>query len=276
MKYTKYIYTFFILLSSYTVFGQVYFGIEYQEENHQYAVSLKSDQSVNAPFNTTGTAQITIKLPSSDSFQVSNIVSLLPNVVWNKTIRVNRPTEANDYDYITFGLSSLGTSHIPYEKDSTTYLFTFENIGGACPGIVEIIDNASDVFLYPNSEKLSIKNHISLLATGGNAYAGVYQKEASCKTPIQIPTSTTDLSYLTVEIYPNPATEWLEVSFQQGDELINQIMVYDILGRKVLESDISKEQTKQTLDISRLAKGSYFLRLEGLNHQSKSLPFVKM
>jgi energy-converting hydrogenase Eha subunit A len=76
-----------IMLLSTISYSQIYYGIELQEDEKTYVVSLQSDQTIPFPLNTTGTAQITIKLLSTDSFEVANLTSLVPNVSWSKTVR---------------------------------------------------------------------------------------------------------------------------------------------------------------------------------------------
>lgn len=269
--YITFIFLFFLNKN----YGQVEFGIDYNHEASKYIVSLKSNQTIASPMNMTGTAQITIRFESSDSFQVANIQSLVPNVFWNKTVRVNRPAEADDYDYITFGLSSLGSPMINYQKDVIVSLFTFENVGGACPSKVEIIDNTSDAFLYPNSEKLSIKNHISILGVGGNAYVGNYLKDANCIIDPIITSNSNQLEETYLDIFPNPAIDFLTVDYQVSVPM-EYIKIYDVLGKVVLEQTVTDNQNQQRLDVSRLAKGSYFLRMENATQQSIAKPFIKI
>lgn len=56
------------------------------------------------------------------------------------------------------------------------------------------------------------------------------------------------------EIYPNPATDFITVS---GIPLRSEIEVYDLLGRRQLNS--SMQQMETLLDVSRLSKGTYIL-----------------
>ena len=257
--------------------AQVFFGIDYESDNQRYIVSLKSNQTIATPLNSTSTAQVTIKFPSSDSFQIGNLTSLISNVTWNKTVRVNQPIEAMNYDYITFGLSSLGTSSIFYEKDSIVPLFYFENIGETCPGELKLVDNQLDNFLYPNSEKLSIKNYISILGAGGNAFIGIYQNDADCRMPLTTAVHTQEISE-EIELFPNPATDWLMLNYKIATANPTELIICDVLGKTVYSQNLkeSKGQHQTALDITHLAEGTYFLKLIGQKYQSKTFSFIKL
>ncbi|MFK7948107.1 MAG: T9SS type A sorting domain-containing protein [Saprospiraceae bacterium] len=262
--------------------AQVYYGIDLQEDGKTYVVSLKSDVSLPTPLNMTSTAQITIKYPTSDSVQMENLTSLLPAVAWNKTVRIQQPLEATDYDYITFGLSSLGTTGITYEEDVELPLFSFENVGGVCAGLVEIIDNQNDAFLYPNSEKLSIKNQISVLGMGGSTYAGLYKGSIDCQT---VSTDNIEIEIdenSKIELFPNPASSWLNVTYDVEVDANAYIIIYDETGRTIKTERLQNTQGEQTItmDVEDLIERTYFLQIKGKKggetYRSKVTSFLKV
>jgi len=61
-------------------------------------------------------------------------------------------------------------------------------------------------------------------------------------------------------IYPNPTTGKIVVSGQLSDVSVE---IYDIVGRVVLSSAMSKLSPETTIDISHLANGMYFLKVDG-------------
>lgn len=268
---------FSIMLLSTIGYSQIYYGIELLEDQKTYVVSLKSDQTIPAPSNITGTAQVTIKFLSTDSFQVSKLTSLVPNVSWVKTVRVNQPQEATDYDYITFGLTSLGTTEFTYTKDATLPLFSFENNGGICPGKVEIIDNQTDAFLYPNTSRLSIRNHISIIGTGGNAYLGNYQGSADCQT-----INTTEIEvadFGTLSVYPNPAKAMINVRYETTSYEATTILIYDVSGTIVFsKNDLPKVGSNQLqIALDGMSAGTYFLQVQTESGVvSKTISFIKV
>lgn len=70
---------------------------------------------------------------------------------------------------------------------------------------------------------------------------------------------TTALPSLNFVLAPNPATESISITVD-GDKLNSTLTIFDLKGQKIQSSTINSTQT--VLDISNLAKGSYFVRLE--------------
>jgi len=132
-----------------------------------FTISLLSDQTITAPFNTTATAQVTLKVPTG-SFQVANLKNLIEGVEFNENGRSNTPSEAPKYDYIVFGLASIGTRNITYTAGEKIPLFSFEN-SGACKGeAIYLMNNFSDPFYPPNSQKANVSQQITVAQTGSD------------------------------------------------------------------------------------------------------------
>ena len=66
----------------------------------------------------------------------------------------------------------------------------------------------------------------------------------------------------TIQIYPNPTNGQLQVTSYKLQENTS-IEIYDIVGRVVLSSAMSKFSPETTIDISHLANGMYFLKIDG-------------
>lgn len=133
----------------------------------QFTISILSNQTIAVPFNTTATAQVTLKVPAG-SFQVANLKNLIEGVVFNENGRSNAPEEASDYDYIVFGLASLGTRNILYTEGEKIPLFSFENSGACTNEAVVLMDNIEDPFLPPNSERANVGQQITVAKTGSD------------------------------------------------------------------------------------------------------------
>lgn len=71
----------------------------------------------------------------------------------------------------------------------------------------------------------------------------------------------TDHHSLQVEIFPNPTTNRLYVKFQNSDQCFDKLWVYSLMGELVLFKNLEK-YTLNTIDISGLNSGTYFLKLE--------------
>jgi len=66
-------------------------------------------------------------------------------------------------------------------------------------------------------------------------------------------------------LYPNPATNLVQVTLQNTAEIIENITIYDILGKKIsLFSNIASNQS--TIDVSTLSTGVYIVEIATENH----------
>ncbi|WP_179473593.1 T9SS type A sorting domain-containing protein [Chryseobacterium sp. H1D6B] len=72
----------------------------------------------------------------------------------------------------------------------------------------------------------------------------------------------------TVSLYPNPASDILNVSIQSGRE--EKAVIYNMEGRKVLETILNKG--KNEINVSNLSKGDYIITIKGIDFSGK---FIK-
>ena len=80
-------------------------------------------------------------------------------------------------------------------------------------------------------------------------------------------TNTFDTSVLS--FYPNPVRDVLNLSYGQN---ISEVVVYNLLGQKVLENTINADTAK--IDMSGLSSGSYIVKITSGN-QVKSIKVIK-
>ena len=74
-------------------------------------------------------------------------------------------------------------------------------------------------------------------------------------------------------LYPNPAKETVTILLPNSSELIDEIIIYDMLGKAVKTiSTINNQQ--MTTSVSELAKGIYILEMETTNHLKISKKLV--
>lgn len=71
-----------------------------------------------------------------------------------------------------------------------------------------------------------------------------------------------------VTVYPNPTTDALYLDLPQ--ETIEEVMVYNMLGQRVL-----KPQTSQSIDVSMLKPGVYLLKLKDQEQRIRTHKFIK-
>ena len=77
---------------------------------------------------------------------------------------------------------------------------------------------------------------------------------------VSIKQLTTDNEQLT--IYPNPTSGKLTVISSQLSEMGNGVVIYDVVGQVVSTSAMSPQSPEATIDISHLANGLYFLKID--------------
>ncbi|NVO08615.1 MAG: endonuclease [Bacteroidales bacterium] len=88
----------------------------------------------------------------------------------------------------------------------------------------------------------------------------------SSETSLTISPSTdiNDLNSLGIKIYPNPAKNIIVI--ESNEVNVNHLVISNIIGEKVIDLSISGE--KQTVDISRLSSGIYFVLISGNNFKN--------
>lgn len=81
------------------------------------------------------------------------------------------------------------------------------------------------------------------------------------------PESVFDNEYQTLEVYPNPATDRINISNSTD---LHNLRIYSVTGSLVYESSIISE----TIDISSLNKGTYFIHATGQNGEPFASKFI--
>lgn len=245
-----------------TTSAQINYKIDYFSDTEDYQISIVVNETWAAPYNLTATGQVTIKVPNGD-FDVYDLRNLQAGIEWEANARHNAPEEASEFDYISFGLTTLGTRGLKYEAGTEIPLFTFKN-NGTCQGEVALIDNDTDDFLPPNSRRANIGNQLTILGAGGNAYVGNVGGSATCAT-VNSTFSPDDIT-TSFEMFPNPTKETLFLSFdwQMADESV-QLNIYNILGEQVMveKTDFFKGENEIKLNVSNLTEGAYILKVQG-------------
>jgi hypothetical protein len=68
----------------------------------------------------------------------------------------------------------------------------------------------------------------------------------------------------TIETFPNPVKDVLLVQINSSDRGIVKLNLFDQRGKKIIEKQLEKagDSFDNTIDVSRIAKGTYFLELK--------------
>ena len=155
--------------------------------NDSVKVYMRSVTTRVVPNNTVSSAQVTLKAPTGaipditsifEDFSVLNRISLFGNGNWEPNARFVDPPTQPGFDFISFGISNLGTRDMEMQAGVEIPLFAFA-FSGECIGAVQLIDNDNDPFI--NNGGFSVENAFSIFGINGNAFNEVYNKEgANC------------------------------------------------------------------------------------------------
>ena len=148
----------------------------------RYQVSVLPHVTWNWPDNITSTAQVTVLAPSG-GFVVSELMNLIPGVIFEQNVSYDSPAENPAQDYFIFGLRSLGTPNISYQQGVKTPLFTFRNSGICTDNEVFLLDNNSDPFLPPNLQNANVAQQLSTVGGGGDVAICTSTSGVPCQMP---------------------------------------------------------------------------------------------
>lgn len=153
--------------------AQVWFKLELLPDEETYQVSMVSDTTWTFPYNLTSSAQVTIRAPHGEAphkFFVSDLTALQIGSEWDANVYISAPEEAASWDYISFGLVSLGTDAFVFEEGGEVPLFSFKNGGQSCVDSIELM-SLDDPFMPPNSQAINTGHSI---VTFGGGLAGSF------------------------------------------------------------------------------------------------------
>ncbi|MFK7936028.1 MAG: T9SS type A sorting domain-containing protein [Saprospiraceae bacterium] len=245
-------------------FAQVQFKLTFDSKKDAYVVSVIPEVTYESPGNITGTGQISFKVPTGN-FDVIDLENLHPDLRWEANSRNNSPVEDSNWDYISFGLITNGAPRIDYKSGVEIPLVSFRNEQG-CTGEIMLVNNDTDEFMPPNSQQANIGNQLTIFAARGNAYSkNVGNGAADCGT-YAVTNTKEVIQAAQVEVYPNPATNRLNVKFNwQLNRAETTLNVLDAQGKVVMAKQFALQKGFNTLDLNvdLLPQGAYMLELRG-------------
>lgn len=277
MNYVNTLCAFVLLLFSFSLDAQVKFKLRFDFQTERYVVSVIPMATYVYPNNITGTGQVTIKVPTNKFFPV-DIVSYLQGMEWDANSRNNAPSEAPDFDYISFGLAIQGIAYPEYLAGVELPLFSFENAYG-CIGNIYLVDNITDPFMPPNSLNANIGNTLTIMGAGGDAFAGV-EGPLTCSCDGNATTDTKEkLALEAHRIFPNPAIDFTTVEINwTGESTEAFLQIVDAAGKKVLIRELTLVNGGNTekLLLNNLPAGNYWVYLTGAGWEVSLDKFAKI
>jgi hypothetical protein len=156
-----------------------------------YQISLIANTTWIGTNAITATGQVTIKAgtdmnPSGidDEFTITDLTMLVPGVTWSQNSRYNAPAENPLQDYISFGMTTYGTSLIPYVAGDTIPLFRFKNLGICSGDSVYLMPITGDAFAWPNSLNANVGQQLSVSGYNGPDVPLAVSGVASCMAEV--------------------------------------------------------------------------------------------
>lgn len=151
-----------------------------QLENGDYLISMTSDTTWEFPNNVVSTAQITLKVPTGQ-FEIGSFTNLIESVIFFESSTITQPKEAPEYNYISIGLGSQGTSDIPFEKNRKVNLFTISNSKDCTTGTISLMNNFTDPFILPNEQDANVGQQLTVFGFGlADLPIGIIGEGISC------------------------------------------------------------------------------------------------
>jgi subtilisin-like proprotein convertase family protein len=78
-----------------------------------------------------------------------------------------------------------------------------------------------------------------------------------------------------VNIYPNPAGDYLSISVKDRNTLISTVEIMDVTGRKVLNASFDKKENVYSINVKNLTKGIYFVEINSVEGKQLAAKFAK-
>jgi len=237
-----------------------------------YIVSMSTDQTINAPLNTTSNIQIVLEVIEDEDFTATNIQSLIPGINWVANSYSDDLNMALPH-LLVFNMQERSTTALPFQEGLETALFTFKNQDG-CNSAIRLVENDDDVVQTAINNGYNYTQNFTVLAARGNAFNGVINSEVDCQSFTNV---NDEIGVESVKIYPIPADDELTIewnSTKQYNSLdLNILSVSGQLFRQIKNVE-SRRNNEFTINLTDYPEGIYTLRFQSENTVSKEYKFI--
>lgn len=168
---------------------------------------------------------------------------------------------------ITYNANGLGLNSIITDPshDGTLYLATQTGV---------FLKDSSMTNWIPFDDGLPtvIVRELEITTSGDKIRAATYGR-GMWESNVYNATYTNELSNIVIDIYPNPATNYINI-YSENSELPHEIYIFNVSG-KLVETAYT-ENNRSTLSVENLAPGNYYLRFDLANGQQEIRKIVVM
>ena len=213
---------------------------------------------------------------STDENTVDNTVVSSVFTVFFETSTVNLTLVTDEYgdetswDFKDSNDTILYSGETDVYGNETTYNHTFDVLTGGCYTFT-IYDSGEDGIccIWGAGSYTLTDSNSNVIATGGEFGA---QETVSITTVNTLGTENYLLDRK-ITLYPNPATNVLNIKVGASNSLPDTYKIYNMLGQIVLQQSIG-ELSDLAVNTSSLSKGMYFIKI-AIDNASISLSFIK-
>lgn len=213
--------------------------------------SLANGATFTKSFTTNGTQPLRISISWTDpQYNVQNTGDTDPDTTYLVNDLDVKVTSSTGTVYYPWKLQGMSATTSPATNNSTNNADNFERVD--IPGI-------AGTYTITVTHKGSITNgtqNFSLIASGGNI-GTLSTNDVIAKDDV-------------IEIYPNPANDWINFTNNNGEEA--NVVILDISG-KLLKKEVVKNAK---ISVKELVKGNYMLIYSDKKNRSKSFKFIKI
>ena len=188
---------------------------------------------------------------------------------------LNLSSYGNDSLQLTLSAIPFVTAetHIKLNVEATqigNYQFEFKNMENFDAGVsVSLLDNYTNTMTdVKKNTKYSFDMGAGVNQWGKNRFELILNGKATNITNDQLKNETTTLS-----VYPNPATDILNININNANFKNSNLSIYDITGKQIITTNMNGANAQ--INIEGLSNGVYFLNVNNKNGYDVKVKFVK-
>ena len=132
---------------------------------------------------------------------------------------------------------------------------------------------------YIPTEELSVSFTIGDIVVSTIQFGGIDLSQGFQQGELFLPTPVNSMVQIGFEVYPNPAEDWLRLTFEEKGEYESNhytIRMYSISGQVIYAECIFEDDGSILLDLGGLIPGTYLICIEGTGGRIGNVPFVKL
>jgi hypothetical protein len=227
------------------------FGIKYYKdstENDYIVIKMYAGATLNSDiYDIVKVRNENLNLAAYGADSVNLTASVIPPVVEETIIKLN--VEATQVGTYHFDFTNLDN----FEKDITVNLY--------------------DRFTNKTTDIRKNKKYTFDMGAGVNQWGNNRFELILNKTTTGVEDLAQKIANTKLLVYPNPATDVLNININNANFKNSEVVVYNISGAEVLKTNMANSNAQ--INIETLSNGIYFVKVTNQNGFNKTVKFVK-